>query len=100
MSIDKAVHILHLLTLQNHFLNSNAHFLTTKLIFFKVFNSIYVKIGLSASEEVIFELIKSKCLPVMLVATGLLHGVYFCFRICLLYVRMYFFSSMLPLLGE
>ena len=34
--------------------------------FFKAFNSIYGKIGRSASEEVIFELIKSKCLPVLM----------------------------------
>jgi len=33
---------------------------------FKVFNSIYGKIGRSASEEVIFELIKSKCLPFLM----------------------------------
>ena len=31
--------------------------------FFKAFNSIYGKIGHSASEEVIFELIKSKWIP-------------------------------------
>jgi len=37
-----------------------AYFLTTKLVFFKAFNSIYGKIGRSASEEVTFELIKSK----------------------------------------
>ena len=30
------------------------------------FNSIYGKIGRSASEEVTFELIKSKCLPVLM----------------------------------
>ena len=31
--------------------------------FFKAFNSIFGKIGHSASEEVVFELVKSKCLP-------------------------------------
>jgi len=39
-------------------------FSNNKAGFFKAFNSIYGKIGRSASEEVIFELIKSKCLPV------------------------------------
>ena len=39
-------------------------FSNNKAAFFKAFNSIYGKIGRSASEEVIFELIKSKCLPV------------------------------------
>jgi len=34
--------------------------------FFKSFNSVYGKIGRIASEEVIFELIKSKCLPVLI----------------------------------
>ena len=29
-------------------------------------NSIYGKVGRSASDEVIFELIKSKCLPVLM----------------------------------
>ena len=41
-------------------------FSNNKAAFFKAFNSIYGKIGRSASEEVIFELIKSKCLPVLL----------------------------------
>jgi len=36
------------------------------MVLFKAFNSIFGKIGRSASEEVIFELIKSKCLPVLI----------------------------------
>ena len=39
---------------------------TTKLFFLKAFNSIFGTIGPSASEEVIFELIKGKCLPVFM----------------------------------
>jgi len=35
----------------------------------KSFNSIFGKIGRSASEEVLFELIKSKCLPILLYGT-------------------------------
>ena len=34
--------------------------------FFKAFKSFYGKVGRSASEEVIFQLIKSKCLPVLM----------------------------------
>jgi len=42
-------------------------FSNNKVLFcFKAFNSIYGKIGRSASEEVIFELNKSKCLPVFM----------------------------------
>ena len=41
-------------------------FSDNKAGFFKAFNSIYGKIGRSASEEVTFELIKSKCLPVLM----------------------------------
>jgi len=41
-------------------------FSNNKVGFFKAFNSIYGKIGRSASEEVIFELIKSKWLPVLM----------------------------------
>jgi len=41
----------------------------TKRDFKKSYNSIFVKIGLSASEEVLFELIKSKCLPILLYGT-------------------------------
>jgi len=37
--------------------------------FFKSFNSIFGKIGRSASEEVLFELIKSKCIPILLYGT-------------------------------
>ena len=36
---------------------------------FKSFNSIFGKIGRSASEEVLFELIKSKCIPILLFGT-------------------------------
>jgi len=43
-------------------------FSNNKAGFFKAFNSIYGKIGRSASEYVIFELIKSKCLPVLMYA--------------------------------
>jgi len=38
-------------------------------IFKKSFNRLFVKIGRSASEEVLFELIKSKCLPILLYGT-------------------------------
>jgi len=41
-------------------------FANNKAGFLESFNSIYGKIGRSASEEVIFELIKSKCLPVLM----------------------------------
>jgi len=41
-------------------------FSNIKAGFFKAFNSIYGKVGRSASEEVIFELIKSKCLQVLM----------------------------------
>jgi len=37
--------------------------------FLKSFNSIFGKIGRSASEELMFELIKSKCLPILLYGT-------------------------------
>jgi len=37
--------------------------------FLKSFNSIFGKIGRSASKEVSFELIKSKCLPILLYGT-------------------------------
>ena len=37
--------------------------------FFKSFNSIFGKIGPSAPEEVLFELIKSKCIPILLYGT-------------------------------
>jgi len=40
-----------------------------KAKFYKVFNCIFGKIGCTASEEVIFELIKSKCLPILLYGT-------------------------------
>jgi len=41
----------------------------TKRNFLKSFSSIFGKIGRSASEEVWFELIKSKCLPILLYGT-------------------------------
>jgi len=37
--------------------------------FYKAFNSIFGKIGRNASEEVLFALIKSKCLPVLFYGT-------------------------------
>jgi len=37
--------------------------------FFEFFNSIFGKIGRSASEEVLFKLIKSKCIPFLLYGT-------------------------------
>ena len=43
-----------------------------KKSFYRAFNAVYGKIGRSASEEVILNLIKSKCLP------SLLYGVDFC----------------------
>ena len=46
--------------------NFKCSFSHNKAGFFKAFNSIYGKIGRSSSEEVIFELIKSKCLPVLM----------------------------------
>ena len=39
------------------------------ILFLKSFNSIFGKIGRRASEEVLFELIKSKCLPILLYGT-------------------------------
>ena len=41
-------------------------FATNKRKFYQAFNSIFGKIGRIASEEVIFALIKSKCLPILL----------------------------------
>jgi len=41
-------------------------FKKNKAGFLKCFNSIFWKIGWRASEEVLFELIKSKCLPILL----------------------------------
>ena len=40
-------------------------FATNKAKFFKAFNSIFGKVGRNASEEVLFALIKSKCLPIL-----------------------------------
>jgi len=40
-----------------------------KAKFYKAFNSIFGKIGRIASEEVIFSMIKSKCLPILLYGT-------------------------------
>jgi len=39
---------------------------TTKARFYKAFNNIFGKIGRNASGEVLFALIKSKCLPILL----------------------------------
>jgi len=44
-------------------------FKKNKAGFLKSVNSIFGKIGRSASEEVLFELIKSKCLPILLYGT-------------------------------
>ena len=44
-------------------------FAINKRKFYQAFNSIFGKIGRIASEEVIFELIKSKCLPILLYGT-------------------------------
>jgi len=44
-------------------------FKKNKAGFLKSFNSILGKIGRSASEEVLFELIKSKCLPILFCGT-------------------------------
>ena len=44
-------------------------FAANKAKFYKAFNSIFGKIGRIASEEVIFTLIKSKCLPILLYGT-------------------------------
>jgi len=40
-------------------------FVTNKAKFFKAFNSIFGKVWRNASEEVLFALIKSKCLPIL-----------------------------------
>jgi len=40
-----------------------------KASFYQAFNNIFGKIGRNASEEVLFSLIKSKCLPVLLYGT-------------------------------
>jgi len=44
-------------------------FAKNKAGFYKAFNSIFGKIGRNASEEVLFALIKSKCLPVLFYGT-------------------------------
>jgi len=44
-------------------------FRVNKAKFYKAFNSIFGKIGRIASEEVLFALIKSKCLPILLYGT-------------------------------
>jgi len=41
-------------------------FSSNKAGFYKSFNAIFGKIGRCASEEVVFALIKTKCLPVLL----------------------------------
>ena len=37
--------------------------------FYQAFNAIFGKVGRSASEEVLFALLKSKCLPILLYGT-------------------------------
>ena len=44
-------------------------FAANKAKFYRAFNSIFGKIGRIASKEVIFALIKSKCLPILLYGT-------------------------------
>jgi len=51
------------------FIKFKCSFSKNKAGFFKSFNSIFGKIGRSTSEEVLFELIKSKCLPILLYGT-------------------------------
>ena len=41
-------------------------FASNKSMFYMAFNSLFGKIGRNASEEVLFALIKSKCLPILL----------------------------------
>ena len=40
-----------------------------KRVFLQSFNAIFGKVGRSASEEVLFALLKSKCLPILLYGT-------------------------------
>ena len=40
-------------------------FANNKAKFFKAFNNIFGKVGRNASEEVLFALIKTKCLPIL-----------------------------------
>jgi len=44
-------------------------FVTNKRKFYQAFNSIFRQIGRTVSEEVVFALIKSKCLPILLYGT-------------------------------
>jgi len=44
-------------------------FAKNKAGFYKAFNNIFGKIGRNASEEVLFALIKSKCLPILFYGT-------------------------------
>ena len=43
--------------------------LSNKASFYKAFNAIFGKVGRSTSEEVLFALLKSKCLPILLYGT-------------------------------
>ena len=51
------------------FFSVSQSFQSNKAKFYKAFNCIFGKIGRIASEEVIFELMKSKCLPILLYGT-------------------------------
>ena len=49
--------------------NFKRSYSTNKASFYKAFNAIFGKVGRSASEEVLFALLKSKCLPILLHGT-------------------------------
>jgi len=49
--------------------NFNSSYSANKASFYQAFNAIFGKVGRSASEEVLFALLKSKCLPILLYGT-------------------------------
>jgi len=56
-------------SLSNSSVKFKCSFAKNKAGFYKAFNNIFGKIGRNASEEVLFALIKSKCLPVLFYGT-------------------------------
>jgi len=49
--------------------NFKSSYSANKASFYEAFNAIFGKVGRSASEEVLFALLKSKCLPILLYGT-------------------------------
>ena len=49
--------------------NFKSSYSANKASFYKAFNAIFGKVGRNASEEVLFAILKSKCLPILLYGT-------------------------------